>query len=100
MPRDWKDHEVKLPVGKNYHKNASKCKGDEQPCCVCGKPCKTPKHLLWIHHGGDTVVSQERGEWLNENGHGGADLGGHPIGPECIRYNPQLKKFAFKAVTK
>lgn len=84
---------IEITTTALYHDNSIKCRGDEQPCAICGRPCKNPKYYLWIHHGGSHAVTKDEGERLNSTGSCGADLGCHPIGADCLKRNPQLKPF-------
>lgn len=71
------------------------CRDGEAPCVVCGRPIKlaTHRYFLWVHNGGADAVTYEEGERLNATGHGGADLGGHPVGADCLRRFPELKPY-------
>lgn len=79
---------------KDYRKNMITFPaGDAYRCIICGKPCKNPKYLVWEHLGGGTVVTMEEGKRLNAAGKEGADLGGQPIGSDCLRKHPELRPY-------
>ena len=73
-----------------YHKNQDKCKGDDTPCIVCGKPVKNIKHMLHIWDGYSAVKQAEIDD-LDPAG----DTGMYPIGKTCLRNNPELKEYVF-----
>lgn len=89
---------IRILTNDNYSEMQDRfpCKGDAYPCVICGKPCPTPKFMLWCHMGGSHAVTQEEGEKLNAEGHGGADLGAQPIGVDCLRKHPELKPYVWK----
>jgi len=63
--------------------------GKLTPCCICGKGIKnmaTAKHLR-INVFNQFVAPDAA---IPE----GDDMGCHPVGPECLRKNPELKKWA------
>lgn len=80
---------------KRYHRNDNRREEEDgAPCIICGLGVKDPNAPhLWAHYGAlEWVVTAERGEQLNET-QPGADLGCWPIGPCCLKKNPQLKPF-------
>lgn len=83
---------IQIPVSEHHSKNAAKCKGDEQPCIVCGKPVKAAKWYVHLHCGGSHAVTEEEAATLPDN----EDLGLYPIGTCCLRKHPELKPYAFK----
>lgn len=89
---------IRYTRSPDYDKNQERfpCKGSTYPCIICGKPCPNPKYMVWEHCGGGVLVTEEEGNRLNEEGRGGEDLGGQPIGVDCLRKNPDLKPYAGK----
>jgi hypothetical protein len=77
----------------DFDKNGKIKPGKPSRCILCNRPCLEPKYFVWEHYGGGTVVTREEGERLNSQGRGGGDLGAQPIGADCLRKNPQLKRF-------
>lgn len=61
--------------GKNYHENAQ---GASDPCCICGKHVKAPKHWACVIDGG-AAWGDETSE--SDPGH----MGWYPVGPDCHR---------------
>jgi hypothetical protein len=66
-------------------------RADFWPCIICELPVDSKKSM-WIHvvDGGGNAA--EPNEAVAEAG----DVGCHPIGPDCLRRQPQLKPVAFK----
>lgn len=89
---------IKVPQDSNYWKNESKfpCKGPTYPCVICGRPCPKPKFMVWLHMGGTHLVTVEEGEKLRASGKDEGDVGGHPIGSDCLKKHPELKPYAWK----
>jgi hypothetical protein len=84
-----------IAIPRNPSQKTRPCGDDEAECVICGRPVKLQGHrfFLWEHCGGGTAVTLEEGERLNATGHGGGDLGGQPIGRDCLRKHPELKPF-------
>jgi hypothetical protein len=61
-------------------------------CFVCGRPVDVKRSgTRWIRviHGGDGAA--EPGEEIQQD----SDLGCHPVGPECLRQQPMLRRVSF-----
>lgn len=81
---------IKTKMSKRYNENAN---SNDNPCIICGKECKPGSQMLWAHGGSlEMVVTFEYGTELNKTDPG-ADMGCWPIGPDCLKKNPQLKPF-------
>lgn len=70
-------------------------KDGEMSCVVCSKPVKIGPRtsMVWVHLGGNYVVTAEESKRLNESGHSGSDLGYQAVGSDCVRNNPALKPY-------
>jgi hypothetical protein len=56
--------------------------GPGDPCIMCGKHIAKPKFMVHVGHGGNYALDPA------------GDLGGFPIGVDCLRKNPTLKPYA------
>ncbi len=86
---------ITLPRHANFSNNQARCKGDIQPCIVCGRPCNNPKWTLHIWYG-DEVVSESDATALMAAGKAGGDMGMYPVGSSCLHDHPQLKLYAIR----
>lgn len=87
-----------ITQGAHYHDNAARCQDGQDPCIVCGKPCERAGNVAYIHvycigPSGMAAVTSAEHETLQAGGHGGADLGCYPIGRECLKRYPELRRF-------
>ena len=75
----------------DYDKNFSKGWRDGgTPCVVCGRGVKPPhRYVVHVHCGGSHVVTEAEAATLPEN----EDLGGYPIGADCLRRNPEDRPY-------
>lgn len=85
---------VPFKLGKNHHENSAHSPGNSMPCAVCGKPIKEPykPEQKWIRLAparADAAIPADSPD------QGGAEMGCYPIGEDCLRRNPQLKRLAF-----
>lgn len=80
---EMKDSKYNVPPfsGANYGKNSGKCRGDESPCAICGKPVKdaSAKHFATVI-GGGSAWGDENSD-ANDPGY----MGGWPVGTDCHR---------------
>ena len=74
---------------QDYLKNSSKCKDEEQPCVLCGKPVKNLRYMVHVHCGGGVIVTETEAQGLSDD----ADLGFYPIGSHCLRANPDINQY-------
>ncbi len=86
-------------VSENYHANAQRCKGNQVPCCVCGKPTNGNTKFLHVVSGGLTALHPSEEERYTTNQYDAnlldsGDCGLQPVGSDCLRNNPQLKPYA------
>lgn len=73
---------------KDFKKNQSRIKPGQLECAVCGRGIPLEKgKMIRIGGGGSTFVPPNQDD-------GPADMGFYPIGPECLRKNPELKPLA------
>ena len=79
-------------INRKRDRNARPCKDGEAECVICDRPVKLNgrQKMVWVHCGGSHAVTFEEGQRLNAEGHEGADLGGQPIGSDCLRQHPEL----------
>lgn len=85
---------ITIKCSPNYNKNSENCKPNESPCIICGKGISGPAPYVHAHNGTlSFIVTEEEAERLNAAGKSGADMGCWPIGPDCLKKNPQLKPF-------
>lgn len=82
---------IEIPDHPNYHDNAEKCEGDEQPCVVCGKPV-TGDNVAYVHVVGGGGYLALPDDEFDEAG----DCGAYPIGAGCLKKHPELKPYAQK----
>lgn len=64
--------------------------GAYDPCWICGRVVRNPKHWLHIHEGGAVAVTEAVAATLDPN----ADMGCYPIGTDCLKKHPELKAVA------
>lgn len=69
--------------------------GGKTPCYICAKPIANERirHMIHVHCGGGMAVTEEEAAKLDPAG----DLGGQPIGPECLKKHPELKPYVHNA---
>ena len=65
-----------------------------QPCIVCGRKVRKPRHMVHVHDGGATIVTEAESLLMDSS----ADLGLYPIGSDCLRTNPEIKPYVKKRV--
>lgn len=83
---------LKIPRSYNYAANARRLRGDDEACCVCGKPIK-PGNNNWVRTWfGSYVVTAAEAETLPPRG----DTGAYPIGKGCLRRHPELRPYLFQ----
>ena len=72
----------------DFKRNQQKV-GPRTPCCICGKGIKdmSKAKLLRVNTANQFVAPDAA---LPER----EDLGSFPVGPECLRKNPELKAWA------
>jgi len=68
--------------------------GDGYPCVVCGLPMPAPKFLCHVIDGGGYAVHPDDDALYAPDG---GDMGCQPVGTECLRKNPELKPYVFRA---
>jgi hypothetical protein len=51
--------------------------------------------MVRLHGGGLLIVTEEEAATMAEN----EDLGGYPIGADCLRRHPEVKPYAVRAKT-
>lgn len=76
----------------DYGKNADRSKGDDYPCAVCGRVCKSPVWRVVLTQGGHIIAT--RGSEADDPSDPGY-LGYYPIGSACLRDHPEYQRFAF-----
>lgn len=59
------------------------------PCVVCGRAVNNPKHFVRLFWGYTAVTRAEAAEIIAKEGHG-SDLGGYPVGANCLKKHPEL----------
>ncbi len=67
------------------HANSDGC----QPCIVCGRKVRNPQHMVHVHNGGVTIVTETEAEQMDAS----ADVGLYPIGSDCLRAHPEIKPY-------
>lgn len=72
-----------------YSDNSDRCKGTELPCVLCGKPVINARYWVHLHGGGYTLVTEAEVNTLNS----AEDLGAYPIGPTCLKANPEIRLY-------
>ena len=71
--------------------------GDQWPCYICGNGVDTSKaKWIHVHRGGSHAVTEEEAAKLNAAGDAASDVGGHPIGPCCLRKHPELRPYVIE----
>lgn len=85
---------IEIPYTDDYKKNIERHNfGDSLPCIVCGRPIKAERPaMLRIFWGSHIVTDAEAEQIIAEEG-GGGDLCYYPIGPDCLRKNPQVAPY-------
>lgn len=79
---------------KEYDKRMNSLKGrPDWPCLVCGRKVADPEYYLHLCHGGQTVVLEPECS-IHKDGHDGACLGLHAIGPDCAKKLLKDPKYA------
>lgn len=59
------------------------------PCIICGKGIREPwPHTVHLYMGA-TLVTEEEAKTIDESG----DLGGWPIGNDCLRKHPEIRPY-------
>jgi hypothetical protein len=61
---------------------------EKDPCVVCGREVKNPRHYLEVVDGGAYAAVPGSAD-VNDAGY----VGGLPIGPDCLRQHPELKPY-------
>lgn len=80
---------IELPTSPAY--DGRRGWGEHWPCAVCGRPLQHPR--AWVHLvDGGTQVCDPEAEYHDP----AADVGWHPVGPECLRNFPELKPYVLK----
>lgn len=74
-----------------------KCDESANPCAICGKPVKTSRYWVHIVDGGGVVLHPDDEDKYSAAGEPSADCGCWPVGPDCLRKNPDLKPFVTDA---
>lgn len=92
---------VEIPWTDDYDTNVERTNAHGRgfaPCIVCGRAVNVnSRHWeVRVHHGGSHIVSEAEAERLNAEGHESSDLGCYPIGPDCLKKNPDIKPFAVR----
>ena len=73
----------------NYDKNEQRCESDETPCIICGKGVKNPwRYTVHLFYG-NTLVTADEAQSLDESG----DLGAWPIGDDCLKKHPEVAPY-------
>jgi len=81
-----------LTQSPSYSKNIEKCESGEGfrcPCAVCGRHIKDAKYWLTFVGGSLETVAMYRDADPDDAGY----MGCYPIGPDCLRNNPQARPF-------
>ena len=72
--------------GAQYHRNSERCKDDENPCVICGRPVKKDgAKYLEVFDGGRQFSDGHADQ--NDAGY----MGCFPIGSDCLREHSELK---------
>jgi hypothetical protein len=92
---------VKVPYNDDHHEQTQRTnayRDGYEPCVVCGRAVNQtkPHWMVRVHYGGDRVVTDAMADRLNEIGFANAELGGHPIGPDCLKQHPEIKPYAVR----
>lgn len=67
--------------GARYHENSRKCRDGEEPCAVCGKPCRADwNQFVHVVDGGAAF-----GTLPETDPDTPGDMGLFPVGSECAR---------------
>jgi len=89
-----------LPTSPHYFKNLERFgNGDDPPCAICGKGVKRGNEagMVHIHGGGGVIVTEEEARERNARDGDGGDLGGFPVGRECLRNHPEIAPYVVRA---
>ena len=78
---------IEIPRHQNYSKNEARG-GDGYPCVVCGKYIAKPTFMVHVGLGGSHLLDHD------DNSEPNSDLGGYPIGSDCLRNHPELHAYA------
>ena len=86
---------VQRPFSRNYSRNEQTVTTGFTPCAVCGKPIRDGAwpYAVHIHNGGDVIVTEAEAKTLDP----AADLGGYPLGRDCLRNHPELLPYVQEA---
>jgi hypothetical protein len=84
-------------VSEHYHQNQerSRCRHAFcAPCAVCGKSVDQSKAhwTVHLHYGGQIAVTEDEADALNASEWANAEMGFHPVGPECAK-NADLRPY-------
>ena len=89
--------QVEIPDNPKYGERAQACDTTKgTPCIVCGKLVKDPAgnpKTYWLRIG---PASRSHAIPRDTPDQGGAEMGCEPIGNDCLKKNPALKKLAFR----
>jgi len=89
--------QVKIPEHPQWEARQSRCDYHEShPCIVCGKPIKNAfenEEVYWLRLGPGGKNYAIPCETPDQ---GGAEMGCEPVGNDCLRRNPELRKLAFR----
>lgn len=86
---------IPLVRSPQHGRNADRCKENEEPCVICGRPVKDGRATAWVHvhQGGSSVVTEEEAKTLDP----ASDLGCWPVGSDCLRRHPELNPYAVRS---
>lgn len=93
---------IQVPYSPDHNKNTERypCRRLFQaPCLICGKPVDQGKgHWeVYVHGGGDVLVTEEEYEAINtEPTASAAAMGCYPVGPECAKL-PVVRPYLMRA---
>jgi hypothetical protein len=85
---------IKIQFTKRKVPYAKQPRGDQWPCFIC-KQGVDAKKARWIHvhDGGSVAVTPAEAATMDP----AADMGAHPVGPECMRKHPELHDYLLPA---
>lgn len=80
------------PFGKKYSEGIDRYGdgvGGSWPCVLCGRPVKNLDSAVFLRvvDGGGRFAKSTEDVDLD------GDMGSFPVGPDCYRKNPELKRF-------
>lgn len=85
-----------VPYSPNYHRNKRRPvparARDALPCALCGLPVVNVRYEVHVHDGGGKLVTEEEAATMDP----AADLGFHPVGPDCVRRHPELRPYLYE----